>query len=40
MTNWRSARTDKIEASFKKGLLSITLLKTPEAIKAEKKIEV
>jgi len=32
--------TDKIEASFKKGVLSITLPKKPEAIKAEKKIEV
>ncbi len=32
--------TDKIEASFKKGVLSVTLPKKPEAIKAEKKIEV
>ncbi len=32
--------TDKIEASFKKGVLTITLPKKPEAIKAEKKIEV
>lgn len=32
--------TDKIEASFKKGVLKVTLPKTPEAIKAEKKIEV
>ena len=32
--------TDKIEASFKKGVLSITLPKKPEAIKAGKKIEV
>jgi len=31
---------DKIEASFKKGVLTITLPKKPEAIKAEKKIEV
>ncbi len=32
--------TDKIEASFKKGVLTVTLPKKPEAIKAEKKIEV
>ncbi len=32
--------TDKIEASFKKGVLTIILPKKPEAIKAEKKIEV
>jgi len=32
--------TDKIEASFKKGVLSVTLPKKPEAIKAQKKIEV
>jgi HSP20 family protein len=32
--------TDKIEASFKKGLLTITLPKTAEAEKAAKKIEV
>ncbi len=32
--------TDKIEASFKKGVLSVTLPKKPEAIKAEKKIDV
>ena len=32
--------TDKIEASFKKGVLRITLPKKPEAIQAEKKIEV
>ncbi|HZV21573.1 MAG TPA: Hsp20/alpha crystallin family protein [Hyphomicrobiales bacterium] len=31
---------DKIEASFKKGVLTITLPKKPEAIKPEKKIEV
>jgi HSP20 family protein len=31
---------DKIEASFKKGVLSITLPKSPEAQKAEKKIAV
>ena len=31
---------DKIEASFKKGVLTITLPKKPEAIEAEKKIEV
>ena len=32
--------TDKIEASFKKGLLTVTLPKTPETQKAAKKIEV
>jgi HSP20 family protein len=32
--------TDKIEASFKKGLLAVTLPKKPEAQKPEKKIEV
>jgi HSP20 family protein len=32
--------TDKIEASFKNGVLTITLPKKPEAIKPEKKIEV
>jgi HSP20 family protein len=32
--------TDKIEASFKKGLLTVTLPKTAEAQKAAKKIEV
>lgn len=31
---------DKIEASFKKGVLMVTLPKTPEAIKPERKIEV
>jgi HSP20 family protein len=31
---------DKIEASFKKGLLTVTLPKKPEAQKPEKKIEV
>ncbi len=31
---------DKIEASFKKGVLTVTLPKKPEAIKHEKKIEV
>lgn len=31
---------DKIEASFKKGVLTVTLPKKPEAIKPEKKIEV
>jgi HSP20 family protein len=31
---------DKIEASFKKGILTVTLPKKPEAIKPEKKIEV
>ncbi len=31
---------DKIEASFKNGVLKVTLPKTPEAQKAEKKIEV
>ncbi len=31
---------DKIEASFKKGLLTVTLPKKPEAIKPDKKIEV
>lgn len=32
--------TDKIEANFKKGVLTVTLPKKPEAIKPEKKIEV
>lgn len=32
--------TDKIEASFKKGVLTVTLPKTPEAQKVEKKIAV
>jgi len=32
--------TDKIQARFKKGVLTITLPKKPEAIKSEKKIEV
>ena len=32
--------TDKIEASFKKGILTMRLPKKPEAIKPEKKIEV
>jgi HSP20 family protein len=32
--------TDKIEASFKKGVLTVTLPKKPEARKPEKKIEV
>ena len=31
---------DKIEAGFKKGVLTITLPKKPEAIKPERKIEV
>lgn len=31
---------DKIEAGFKKGVLTVTLPKKPEAIKPEKKIEV
>lgn len=31
---------DKIEAHFKKGVLTVTLPKKPEAQKAEKKIEV
>lgn len=31
---------EKIEASFKKGVLTVTLPKKPEAIKPEKKIEV
>ncbi len=31
---------DKIEASFKKGVLTITLPKKPEAVKPERKIEV
>ena len=31
---------DKIEASFKQGILTVTLPKKPEAIKPEKKIEV
>jgi len=32
--------TDKIEASFKQGLLTVTLSKTAESQKAAKKIEV
>jgi HSP20 family protein len=32
--------TSKIEATFKKGVLTVTLPKSPEAKKAEKKIEV
>jgi HSP20 family protein len=32
--------TDKVEASFRKGVLTVTLPKTPAARKAEKKIEV
>jgi HSP20 family protein len=32
--------TDKIEARFKKGVLSVTLPKSAEAQKAEKKITV
>jgi HSP20 family molecular chaperone IbpA len=32
--------TDKIEASFKKGVLTVTLPKKPEARKPEKKIQV
>ena len=32
--------TDKIEASFKNGVLTVRLPKKPEAIKPEKKIEV
>ena len=32
--------TDKIEANFKKGVLTVKLPKKPEAIKPEKKIEV
>jgi HSP20 family protein len=32
--------SDKIEASFKQGILTVTLPKKPEAIKPEKKIEV
>lgn len=35
-----SVDPDKIEASFKKGVLSVTLPKSPEAQKAEKKIAV
>ncbi len=35
-----SVDADKIEASFKKGVLRLTLPKKPEAIKPEKKIEV
>ena len=31
---------EKIEASFKKGILNVTLPKKPEAVKPEKKIEV
>ncbi|MCR5891710.1 Hsp20/alpha crystallin family protein [Burkholderia cepacia] len=31
---------DKIEATFKKGVLTVTLPKTPEAQKAEKKIPI
>ena len=32
--------TDKIEASFKNGVLAVRLPKKPEAVKPEKKIEV
>ena len=32
--------TDKITASFKKGVLAVTLLKTAEARRAERKITV
>lgn len=32
--------TDKVEAKFTKGVLTVTLPKTPEALKAEKKIPV
>jgi len=32
--------TDRIEATFKRGILTVTLPKTPEAKKAEKKIDV
>jgi HSP20 family protein len=32
--------TDKVEATFRKGVLTVTLPKTPEAQKAEKKITV
>jgi HSP20 family protein len=35
-----SVDAEKIEASFKKGVLTVTLPKRPEAQKAEKKIEV
>jgi HSP20 family protein len=31
---------DKIEATFKKGVLTVTMFKKPEAQKAEKKIEI
>jgi len=31
---------DKIDASFKKGVLTVTLPKKPEAIKAERKVEI
>ncbi|HVI11969.1 MAG TPA: Hsp20 family protein, partial [Pseudolabrys sp.] len=35
-----SVDTDKIEASFKKGVLTVTLPKKPEAQTAAKKIDV
>jgi HSP20 family protein len=35
-----AAQPDKIEANFKNGVLTITLPKTPEALKKEKKITV
>jgi hypothetical protein len=42
---WRSPRdkavdTDKVEANFNKGVLTVTLPKKPEAQEPEKKIEV
>jgi HSP20 family protein len=36
----RGVDADKIEAGFKKGVLTVTLPKRPEAIKPERKIEV
>jgi HSP20 family protein len=36
----KSVDTDKIEAAFKKGVLTVTLPKKPEVLQAAKKIDV